>query len=177
LLALKSVELLRTEVEVEKTVEIESWEAADRPSVSESVTWEAATRPSITATRVTDYEPKEMSISPVSVFDSDGEGQISLENLTLNLPDPEISKELTPEQKKTRNYLKKLANKHRLRNENNLRDKCGLPVITKSKNCGKKKRERSELRRLQNQFMGPTTIPRGGFQSRREYKEVDYSLR
>jgi hypothetical protein len=87
--------------ESEKTVEIESWEAADRHSVSESVTWEAATRPSITATTVTNYEQKEMSLSPVSVFDSDEEGQISLRNLTFDLPGPEISKELTPKEKKT----------------------------------------------------------------------------
>jgi hypothetical protein len=108
----KFVELERSEVEVENTVEIESWEAAHRPSLSESVTWEAATCPSITATRVSNFEPREMSISPVSVFESDEEGQISLENLTVNLPVPGVIKELTSDEKKTRNYLKKLANKH-----------------------------------------------------------------
>jgi hypothetical protein len=68
-----------------------------------------------------------MSISPVSVFESDEEGQISLDNLTVNLPVPEIIKELTSDEKKKRVYLKNLGNKHRLTNENNLRDKCGLP--------------------------------------------------
>lgn len=173
----KSVELERTEVEVANQVETESWEAADRPSTLESVSWEATTRPSPTATLDTNVEPKEMSISPISVFDSDEEGQISLDALTLTLPVPGGIKELTSDEKKKRNYLKKLANKNRLLNENNLRHKLNLPIITKSKNCGIKKRERSKLRRTQGHFMGPTTIPRGGFQSRRECKSKDYALR
>jgi hypothetical protein len=83
--------------------------------------------------------------------------------------------QLDPEKKKK--LPEKLYNKNRLKQENSFRLKSGLAVISKSKNCGKKKRERSKVRREKRYFMGPTSIPVGGFQSRRECKGVDYSLR
>jgi ribonuclease D len=171
----RSVEQSQTGTVVSEVDKNETWEVAIRSSVSQNdESWEVASCPSL---HPDDKKPREMSISPVSSFGSEPDESISLDTLSQNLPVPEGKKALTPQERKQRNYIKKFKAKTRLDDENNLRVKCGLPVISKSKNCGVKKRLRSERRRAHGLFMGATSAPPGGLQSRRKYKELDYSLR
>jgi hypothetical protein len=160
---------------VESIKEVETWEVACRPSTSNNEgTWEVATRPS----SPNEKESLESDMSTSSSSSSPSQSPtISLKSLESSLPVPERDDDTAGPSKKEKNYLKKLYNKNRLKQENSFRLKSGLAVISKSKNCGKKKRERSKLRREKRYFMGPTSIPVGGFQSRRECKGVDYSLR
>jgi hypothetical protein len=171
----RSIKQSQTGMVVSEVDKTETWEVANRSSVSHNdESWEVASRPS---PKTDDKLPREMSISPVSSFGSDPGESISLDTLSPNLPVPEGKKALTPQERKHRNYQKKLRAKTRLDDENNLRLKFGLPVITKSKNCGVNKRLRSVWRREHGFFMGATSTPPGGLQSRRKCKERDYSLR
>jgi hypothetical protein len=79
--------------------------------------------------------------------------------------------------KKHSNYLKRIKNKARFKSANETRLVNNMPLLTVSKNKGRKKRERSEDRRKKGLVMGAAFTPVGGVLERRKYKDRDFHHR